>query len=516
MNSKRTVTVPMLQKLVADLTVARATSTATHPAANQAVFRAKQSSRVQLFQNKTPETEQEVAKLVGALSVISAHVPRGTGSIFNEDGTLADDYWLGVVWALASTGWQCGKEVARTWSRASDRYTEEGFEKAWTDFKSDHPNPVGLGSVYKLAQSLGWQRPSNQTRPYEQRAASPAGYQLLSGKDLLSLPTPSWRVKHLLPQQGLAAIYGPSASGKSFLAFDLAACIVEGTTWFGHKTVAAPVVYVMLEGQSGIQKRVKAWEYVKGKALPDGLSVVLQPVRLNSADDVALLADAIPRGAVVFIDTLNRAAPTADENSSKDMGSIIDGANTLHRLTGGLVILVHHTGKDTSQGMRGHSSLFAALDGAIEVKRSAGGRSWTAAKTKDGEDGKTVAFALRVHSIGVDADGDSVSSCTVEAANAAIFVKAAPSHAGPNKALKEIEQAIAADDKTFTGIPGTPTGRVCMKLEDAVLVVACSLVAVQKSKRTYNARRHITSLTNSGHLGSVIDGNGDSWVWIEP
>lgn len=68
----------------------------------------------------------------------------------------------------------------------------------------------------------------------------------------------------------------------------------------------------------------------------------------------------------------------------------------LRLLTDGLVVLVHHTGKDTAQGMRGHSSLFAALDGAIEVKRNNAGRTWTVAKTKDGEDGKTTAFKLLV------------------------------------------------------------------------------------------------------------------------
>jgi hypothetical protein len=37
----------------------------------------------------------------------------------------------------------------------------------------------------------------------------------------------------ILPSEGLAAMYGPSGSGKSFLAFDLGVSITEGSDWFG-------------------------------------------------------------------------------------------------------------------------------------------------------------------------------------------------------------------------------------------------------------------------------------------
>ncbi len=72
----------------------------------------------------------------------------------------------------------------------------------------------------------------------------------------------------------------------------------------------------------------------------------------------------------MFIDTLNRSAPDADENSSKDMGLIIDGMKKIQSQCEGLVICVHHTGKDVSKGLRGHSSLLAALDSAIQVERT--------------------------------------------------------------------------------------------------------------------------------------------------
>jgi RecA-family ATPase len=65
---------------------------------------------------------------------------------------------------------------------------------------------------------------------------------------------------------------------------------------------------------------------------------------------------------VIVIDTLAQSAPDSDENSSADMGTIISNAQLLQRETNGLVVLIHHTGKDASRGARGHSSLYAALE----------------------------------------------------------------------------------------------------------------------------------------------------------
>jgi putative DNA primase/helicase len=53
-------------------------------------------------------------------------------------------------------------------------------------------------------------------------------FKLLNAADLRDLPPLAWRVRGVLPAVGLAALYGPSASGKSFLGFDMAAAIAEG------------------------------------------------------------------------------------------------------------------------------------------------------------------------------------------------------------------------------------------------------------------------------------------------
>ena len=246
-------------------------------------------------------------------------------------------------------------------------------------------------------------------------------FKLLNGTMLASLPPLRWLVHGVLPAEGCAALYGPSASGKTFIGLDMATAVAEGRRWYGHRVNARPVVYVALEGEAGFKTRAAAWEVHHARPLPARLYLVLQPFALVKAEDVKDLASAIlatgGAGALVIVDTLNRAAPTADENASKDMGLILEATKALQRLVGGVVMLVHHTGKDTTKGLRGHSSMFAALDAAIEVRRIGEARDWSLAKAKDGQDGITHPFRLEVINVGTDSDGEAITSCVAVGAD---------------------------------------------------------------------------------------------------
>jgi hypothetical protein len=242
--------------------------------------------------------------------------------------------------------------------------------------------------------------------------------------------------------------------------------------------------------------------------------MVMQPFQITNPSDVDELAATLPHDSVLIVDTLNRAAPTSDENSSKEMGEILQACKRLQGLIGGLVVLVHHTGKDTTKGARGHSSLFAALDGAVEVTRLVNSRSWSIAKAKDGEDGKDFSFELKVHNLGKDLDGDEITSCTIEQALHNIFVKPPPQGAKQQSAFKALKGHIAALVNPPLGIAGGPGGVACMKFEDAVIFLAGTLATTPKNKRTNEARRLLKGLSSSGHIDSGLDANADTWCWI--
>ena len=239
-------------------------------------------------------------------------------------------------------------------------------------------------------------------------------FNVLSGGDILNLQRAGWRVKDVLPEAGVAVIYGPSRAGKSFLVLDLSLAITWGADWFSWKTTLCPVLYVNLESSWGLQGRLKAWMQETGKELPTGLSFIIEHLDMRSPVHINALSRAAPKGGMVVIDTLNRAAPGADENSSRDMGLIIKAAADIQQAMGGLVLLVSHSGKDSAKGVRGHSSLFAALDACIEVDcRNNESRYLKLAKVKEGVDGVCHDFRLKPVVIGRDSDGNEITSCVV-------------------------------------------------------------------------------------------------------
>lgn len=332
-------------------------------------------------------------------------------------------------------------------------------------------------------------------------------YKLLSASDLAALPPLAWRVRGVLPAVGLAGLYGPSASGKSFLALDMAAAIAEGARWFDCRTEAAPVVYAALEGEGGFRLRVAAWEAHRGRGLPHSLHMLLQPFKLTDLRDVHDLAAVLPHGAVLFLDTLNRAAPTSDENSSKDMGEILEAAKHLQALIGGLVVLVHHTGKDATRGLRGHSSLFAAMDAAVEVSREGERREWRVAKSKDGADGEVKAFRLQVEMLGTDEHGDAITSCVVLRDKVSEEVQHVRLPAGGNQRLV-LEALRPLFKEGQAGKPGAPPLRPCIELDTAVSAGAARLTC-PTDKRNSRAREAITGLLARGVLGL-----NEGWLWL--
>lgn len=467
-------------------------------------------SRALAVRMDTPETSQEIAKLKSALALLSPDVDRGTGRFYDPAGTPAVDHWLAVVWAIHNLNWSVGRDLARTWSmQCKERFSEDGFAEAWDSFDPDHPNPVGIGSLYKRVKELGWD--DSVVQQELPLVADASRYWLLSGSQLAALPSPRWLIKGVLPERGIVALYGPSGSGKSFLVLDAAIAAAEGRRWFGYRSATCPVVYLALEGEAGFKNRVAAWEQEHGHALPDNFKFLLQqPFQLTTAQDVTDLLAVLPRSALVIIDTLNRAAATSDENSSKDMGEILAAAKAIQDGTSGLVLIVHHTGKDASRGARGHSSFFAALDGAIEVERDGERRSWSIAKSRDGVDGIRHGFKLKEHLLGTDADGESITSCTVERDVSLLVALPPPKGSQQKAALKTLRSAFRL--ATTCGRAGCPPTQTCMTIDDALKAIAGTLGATQPHKRNNRARTLLQGLINSGHLRSDCEAD-EAWVW---
>lgn len=343
----------------------------------------------------------------------------------------------------------------------------------------------------------------------------PQRFRLLTPADLANLPPVRWRVRGVLPFEGIGAIFGPSGSGKSFLTLDMLASVASGGEWFGCRVKPAPVLYIALEGEAGIAQRLKAYEMKHGPVV-SGFRFMLQALDIRNAGDRADLVEAIKGagwyGGVLCLDTLNRAAPGMDENDSKSMGEVIGAAKAIQAELGGLVLLVHHTGKDATRGMRGHSSLHAALDAAIEVCRDGDRREWKMHKSKDGEDGEAHPFRLDVVDVGTDDEGEPITSCVVapeESAGDAVR-RALPPKSGNQRIIWDALGVMFRAAGCFApeGAPKElPAGRPCLSLDAAIDGTRTRLVCDPK-RQTERTSAAITGLINRGLL-ELREG----WLW---
>lgn len=352
----------------------------------------------------------------------------------------------------------------------------------------------------------------SQVAPASDAAPIVSRYQLMTADDLRAIERPEWVIKSILPSRGIATLYGASGSGKSFLLIAMMACLAEGEAWFGNIVPKARrVVAVILEGEAGIKNRIAAWEASTGGMYPPSVRFVFGRFSLLSQDDVMTLIGAIDEvgGAdVVVIDTLNRAMPGGDENSSRDMSLMLESVKELQSLLESLVILVHHTGKDESKGMRGHSSLQGAIDVGIRVGRVDGQRQWTLDKNKEGADGTSFPFTLEVVDIGEDEDGVPVTSCFARPSDGhAVMLRKMPK--GGNQRVIYDALAPLFRASSAWGKADAPASRPCLRLDYAIEKSKGSLV-VEPKRQAERARLAIQGMAAAGILG-----HAEGWIWLK-
>jgi hypothetical protein len=196
-------------------------------------------------------------------------------------------------------------------------------------------------------------------------------------------------VENLVPRAGLGQLYGESYAGKTFVAIDLACTIASGgRRWMGENVEAetpADVVYVAAEGGQAFWDAVEGW--MKGhpqanhQALREHLHVLDgdngdflkigmdDPFGNDKTGLQRLIVEMSDRGinpALIVMDPQINIFFDADESSNNDMGGVYESLRSMAFQTETLILLVHHTGWDSSR-MRGASAMFGALNLVIRA-----------------------------------------------------------------------------------------------------------------------------------------------------
>lgn len=215
----------------------------------------------------------------------------------------------------------------------------------------------------------------------------------------------------------LGRINGASGHMKSFVALDFAGHIGTGRQWHGHRTAQGKVIYLVAEGAGGIRKRVRAWEQYYGRTMTN---VWFLPRPVQAADRVqwAVLVEAAKRidPALIIFDTQARITVGIEENSSKEMGLVVDHMDHLRTTTKACVLLIHHQGLNGDHG-RGSTSVKGAMQTELRVtkkgKKGPDARVIVSSdKQKDDEELDDMAFSIDVVKLEGEAkeDGSPVTS----------------------------------------------------------------------------------------------------------
>lgn len=239
--------------------------------------------------------------------------------------------------------------------------------------------------------------------------------------EYLQRPRPTWIIHKIVPHAEIAAIYGESGAGKTFLAVDMGLSIAQGIDWLGRKTKQGRVVYIVAEGAGGFRNRLEAYALDKDvdiASIPFHV-IPAAPNFLDKPDCVKVARTVIRdigKTEVIFVDTLSQVTIGGNENAAEDMSKAISNCKKIHEATGALVILIHHAGKDLERGLRGWSGLKGALDANIEVLKGDGElRTMRVEKLKDGRDGDAWSFRLKEIQLPVqDLDEEPESSPVVD------------------------------------------------------------------------------------------------------
>jgi hypothetical protein len=396
-------------------------------------------------ENTVAPVSQEVRALVAKRFGVRGDVANGTTTVAEKVGLTSSqiaecldvlpcdlpyDQWVEVGLSLHHELGELGFKVWADWSKLSPKFTTIDYlAERWRSFgKNQAARPVTARSLVHLANEHGARidlRPNatasaeefDTVAPASAQADKPIRFQVESLAAFASHPAPEWIVKGVLPRAGLCVLYGESGSGKTFMTLDLALAVAMGLPWRERRVRQGQVVYVAAEGAGGFRNRVVA--ACRHRSLNPGdvpIGVINAAPNFLLKDDALEVVAAIKAWgpcSIVVVDTLAQVMPGANENAGEDMGKALAHCRGIHRATGALVILVHHSGKDASKGARGWSGLRAACDAELEVTRGPQGRALRVSKQKDGEDGLSWGFGLEIVPVGQDSDGEIITSCIV-------------------------------------------------------------------------------------------------------
>ena len=339
-----------------------------------------------------------------------------------------------------------------------------------------------------------------------------------------------WLIDGVLPVGAFSALYGPPGSFKSFIALDIAEAIATGRQWMNHEvTEAGAVLYIAGEGFGGIGARIKACK--QHHQTEDGAPIYVIRHQLNlrsSVEDFNALMIAVESLVteisidfkLIVIDTLARAFGGGNENSSEDMGAFITACGRIQHIVQDCALMIlHHSGKDATKGLRGHSSLLGAVDTELELLRFEDSMKGilTISKQKDGADNQRIGFEMvsveLVPAAGSLQIGEQITSLAVQASDFSESAKVSKGNAGKGKnqrLVMETLESVIKNNGVLKYIEGSQ--RTVVKIDDWRAELWSKMGCTDEDKNTFKTAWHRAKMQL---LDSGQGGISNGFVWMQ-
>ncbi|HRF13742.1 MAG TPA: bifunctional DNA primase/polymerase [Candidatus Accumulibacter phosphatis] len=276
------------------------------------------------------------------------------------DASCGHDDWVRVLMAVyhETQGSEAGLELANEWSRPGSTYKgRRDIETQWRSFRSDHPNPITVGTLIKMAREAGADTNAiMQTgekfelceyEAVEPGSAPPAAvaddtplrkYSLLGRSDELEKQSVGQVTifGDMILQGQASVIYAKPNTGKTLLACHL---IVEAIQ--AKRIDPSKVYYINMDDNGhGLAEKNRIADEFGFHMLAEGhrefqLKAFYQAVEEMIATDTA-------RGVIIVLDTLRKFVDTMSKDKSAAFGAFV----RRFVMRGGTVVALAHTNKN--------------------------------------------------------------------------------------------------------------------------------------------------------------------------
>lgn len=272
------------------------------------------------------------------------------------------------------------------------------------------------------------------------RPRPPAGFGARTMTSLAGKPIEyDWLIKGLVERNGVFILAAEKQAGKSFVVMDMGMKIARGLQYGDRITRKGIVLHIACEDGKGVQMRAEGYRQANGISPDMDVPYIVMDRDFTLMDDKVIdrLIEAVKEWEgyydmpveLIIIDTLSVATEGLNEIDGAEVGKVLARVNRLKDQTGAAICLVHHMNASGGR-VRGHTSIEANVSQVFEIRplmtipqnrketpqpvldgEGRHVRQIVLTKNKNGINNLKWKIVLEVVKLGVDRDGDEITTC---------------------------------------------------------------------------------------------------------